>query len=32
MKKLPFNDGDNPLVVADKYCAREGMSKFIFIN
>lgn len=26
-KLLPFNEGDNPMEVADKYCAREGISK-----
>lgn len=26
-KKLPFNEDDNPLVVAEKYCIREGLKK-----
>jgi len=26
--KLPFNDGGNPLEAADKYCAREGLSRY----
>lgn len=26
-KVIPFNDGDNPLEAAEKYCHREGISK-----
>lgn len=26
-KLLPYNEGDNPMEVSDKYCAREGISK-----
>ena len=24
-KKLPFNDDENPMVVSEKYCVREGV-------
>ena len=27
MALLPFSDGDNPLVAAEKFCAREGINK-----
>ena len=27
MALLPFNEGDNPLVTAEKFCAREGINK-----
>lgn len=27
VKSIPFNEGDNPLEAAEKYCVREGLSK-----
>lgn len=26
-KSIPFNDGDNPMEAAEKYCARENISR-----
>lgn len=26
-KVIPFNDGDNPLEAAERYCKREGLTK-----
>ncbi|EAR99792.1 phospholipase a2 activating protein, putative (macronuclear) [Tetrahymena thermophila SB210] len=26
-KSIPFNEGDNPMEAAEKYCAREGISR-----
>jgi phospholipase A-2-activating protein len=26
-KVIPFNDGDNPLETAERYCKREGLTK-----
>jgi phospholipase A-2-activating protein len=26
-KVIPFNDGDNPMDAAERYCKREGLTK-----
>ena len=26
-RKLPFNNGSNPLTAAEKFCARENLSR-----
>lgn len=27
MRKLPYNNGGNPMLAAEKFCVREGLSR-----